>query len=248
MATFNKLSEYRTQVKAALEITKLPVNLQLVDADVDEAIAQAVDEYQSDRPRTRVYAMVGDGVARRLDLSATVTGWSAGFSDLRYMRVRATANTSDEGSELMPEDWVVVEEETAGVVKEILILTSAPGAQETLLLTYSLPHTVDDVGAGTNTIQARDQRAVFALACHYGCIWIAQRAVDVREPSLSADAIDYTAIVDRYADSGQRWRAAYERQVLGEGKEPPAEAVCFPIEDRAFHQERATHGVWPRGV
>jgi len=244
MAQWVTRAQLNAAVQDALELATLAPAMTLTSAQNEVQIDGAVEEYSSDRPRERVHRITGDGTVRRWILATEIgTSWQDGFSTLQQLRKRLIADANDEGRLVEPEDWtMVVEEDGDGVPQEILILGTAPSADDYLYLTYTTIHVLDDGPTpDVNTIPLRDREALFWLSNAHACMWLAQKASDTLDATIEADAVNWNSVAGQFRSQSKRWREMYERHVLGADKPSPAAGSRQRVEDKDARHTRATH-------
>ena len=238
------LGEYRTKLAALLETANLPTNIapsSTADGDLDDILASSVREYSTDKPRKRVKEYTGDGTLQRFVLTGVAADWQPEFSAILTIRRRDPLNATDLGRPLTGEEFAVMQELDPGDLDiDVIYLTFAPPATEQLDVLYTAPHTLS---ASDSSIYHLHTYSVLHLAASEGALWIAERASDMRDASIEADAVDYGSISENYRAMATRWRERYEKVVLGSGKERGPSSAVVPMEDRPGRWN--THGRRP---
>jgi hypothetical protein len=168
------LAAFRTAVLALLDDAALA---RYTNVQVDAALRQALAAYQNARPLVRTYSVDGTG-----DYQITMPD---GFDAIAVTEVYLD-NSDDPPTPLTfyaflrDEQWIV---QTTGYLVS---------ATESLLVTYTLPHTIDDLdsAAGT-TIPPEDEQAVQIGAAGYAAL---SRAVS-RAEAINLNAGAQTALM-----------------------------------------------------
>lgn len=239
-----------TDLKSAADIKLGNVEsakLQPTDNAKDDAARDALDEYSAVTPRQLVHEQLGDGTTRRFVLQSIVTGppaWADGSSQLLTVQFVANPNTQDEeAKELDTETWEL-QQDTTG--KQVLLLEQAPSTAETLRLTWTLPHTIEELdgaGPGTTTVPLRDRIALLLLVTAQLAAWVSRTASDQRATSMGIDQIDFRSIDDRWRRRSEELRkAAISRLGPGEINRGAAGAsVDYETKTRLGRQPRVSH-------
>ena len=208
-------TEVRERVKTALNISGLPDKLTLADALVDEIVEDAVQRYSADEPQRKVHPITGDASTKRWVLTAEISDWSEGFSSIGEIRIHHETDADVRGRHLRPEEFATYREDVSGATKDILLLAWAPDTTTRASIHYSALQVLDN---SSTTIQASHRLAVVNLASSIASRWIAQRASDQRDTAISADAVDYGALSEKFNARADEWEGAYKAVVLGEDR------------------------------
>lgn len=161
-----------------------------------DAVRAALAMYSKHRPRTLVEDLAGDG-DYDYDLP---DDWVEGSSSLKTVEHPAGQR---EPIVLEAEDYTLYQTADATVLRFLQLI---PVAGETIRLTFTAPHVIDDT---TTTVPVNDANAVADLAASVACEWLSSRFSQSGEPTLQADSADHTSKARDFALRATAFRNQY---------------------------------------
>lgn len=206
------------QTKLASVIQDVAALLSAASAgDREMAIREALEHYDNDAPRAMVADIAGDGATYDLTLPA---GYVDGFSSVVSIEY-PTGSRPAQYLELG--DWTIYR--TASTTK-LRLQHVTPGSGQTVRVTYTARHTIDDLdSAAATTIPAWHTEA-FVNLCGAKClVRLADRFIHEQESTLNLDAVDRTSKTDLARRMADRLLAAYREVVGVRGGASPAGLV-----------------------
>lgn len=230
-------TDTRTRVRNVLKDTSSS-NPELSDAQVNQAIDQAVQTYSLDRPRVVADYLSGDGSSYTFRLPRR---WIHGFS--RVVEVEYPLD-SQQPTLLEPTDYNV-EELTLGTqpLRRLRFLSVIPeSGTDNVLVRSTTRHVHSDE---LDTIPADDLDPVCWLAAAYAALTLAARQAAARDSTIAADAVSYR-------DGEQRWRSVadkltqqYAERIRGSKESSPVTGLVRDWDtttpygaDRLIHRRR----------
>lgn len=190
----------------------------LEDADLDRAIAGAIETYSRDRPREVADYVSGDGSTYQFALPRF---WALGFS--RVLEVEYPAGEQPR-TILEPDDYEVVN--TLLGLQPRRYLEFRVGAPESgtnnLVLRYTARHVHTDE---LDTIPPGDMEPVCWLAASYAAVELASKMAASSDSTIAADSVNYRDGVTRWRDVAKQYQALYD-QAMGRGKEAAGSVVA----------------------
>ena len=136
------IQDYRDKVKLLIrdnaEILK--------QAGIDDAIRSSIDQYNIDKPHEKIDDITGDGTYD-YDIVSEFSDWSEGFSQI--LRVEFPAGTSQDPDDDLLDDteWLIYDPGTG--TKYLRFKDETPTSAQTIRVTYTIPHVLDDTAANT---------------------------------------------------------------------------------------------------
>jgi hypothetical protein len=173
-------------------------------ADMQEAVAAALQRFTDDRPRIAVDGFVGDGTDV-YDLSTKVAGGSWDEDTSRVVDVAYPFSAADENL-LESEEWHVVELPTVG--KSLHIKSGAPAATDYVRVRFTASWT-------EAAVPARFRSAVAMLAAAAYLRMIAARYAQSGESLLGADAFNRGGAAQTMRSLARDYEDKYAALVVG---------------------------------
>lgn len=202
-------------------------------AQVDRAIAEAVKRYARLRPVEAVQDYPGDGATFDLALP---TGWVPDLSTVRSLEYPTGQRPA---SLLEAEDWSFYRVSTT--VQKIRLAALTPSAGQTLRLTWTKPHTVDQAGS---SIASQDEEAVANLAAAIGLRQLAAVYANTVDPTLAADSVNYRSKSSDYLKLAGELEQQYREHmgITDKGSETLAGGVFVDVDrTNSLNQDQLTH-------
>lgn len=162
-----------------------------------DALDDALSEYQRVRPRARAVEVQGDGVARRFVLADVVPSWAEGTQRVSALELVSQAGTQVETKFAIDvSEWTIAPD--AGG-RSVLLLALPISTCYALRITVNEPHVVDETDPSKSTVPDADVVPLTLLGVAALAEWIARGASDMTDASLGADRIDYAGVSGRWA-------------------------------------------------
>lgn len=202
-------------------------------AQVDRAIAEAVKRYARIRPVEAVQDYPGDGATFDLALP---TGWVPDLSTVRSLEYPAGQRPA---ALLEAEDWQFYRVSTAVLTIRLTALT--PSVGQTLRLTWTKPHTVDQAGS---SIVGQDEEAVANLAAAIGLRQLAAVYANTVDPTLAADSVNYRSKSSDYLKLAGELEQQYREHmgITDKSSETLAGGVFVDVDrTNSLGQDQLTH-------
>ena len=206
----------------------------ITSAQRDDAVQQALRTYNTHRPRTVTDDLAG---ADTFDYDLPES-WDTTFSSLTQVEYPADQR---EPQYVDAEDYLLY---TTADATQLRFLVDLPRTGETIRLTFTAPHVIDDA---TSTVPANDADAVADLAASLCCEWLSSRFSQQGEPTLGADSADHTSKARDFALRARAFRMAYYRHLglpYKEGDTGGGAAASTPVAPasatRSWHTELST--------
>lgn len=186
--------------------------IELTDAELDEAIYEAVDLMSRAAPQVALYQVAGDGVTRRFLLSDLVTGWVLHTSEVLSVQLVTDVDTDDETVYTVTPDGYRVD--ITADDKDVLFLEQSFDASYTLRVTWTTPHHVkaDDLDPDATTIPTKYEQAFYLYCVSCAAVIVAHKAANLGNNSLGVEQMDYEDMFRRWMEiSKHRRKQADER-------------------------------------
>ena len=165
-------------------------------SDKDNMISQAVRQrYSHDRPREMVSDVTADGSANlALPTGGNGEQYEDGFSSIRSLESPIGLLPP---TYLENDTWMVYRTPT-GLV--ILLMSVLPNAGDKVRVSWTVRHTPGTSGGSpvNTTVPDSDFEAVCDLAASMCCAQLAAIYAQTRDPSISADAVNYRTKSQEY--------------------------------------------------
>ena len=142
----------------------------IAEADIIEAVGDAVDQYSRDKPLEKLHVITGDGTNRY----TLPTDWEDGFSNILYIEYPAGTNAEKFPSILHQDEVMIWEDNTS---KKFQFTRRSLATSETAWVKYTVHHTLD---SSTNTIQDHDYEAVVFLSTAFASLYAAGQLIKSR--------------------------------------------------------------------
>jgi hypothetical protein len=201
-----KLVDFESAVASRIQDTANT----LATADRDTFILQAVKQrYSKDRPRELVTDVAGNGTSL-LSLPAGPGNPSEPFED-GFSQIRALEFPIGDIPPVYidDEDWQLYRTPTG---LKILLGSITPGNSDLVRVTWTCRHTAPTSQADS-TIPDADFEAVCDYAGSLCCAAMAAKYAQTRDPSISADAVNYRSKSQEYLGLAKELRRRYDEQV-----------------------------------
>ena len=174
----------------------------------DEMLREALDEYSNASPRKITFQTPGSSTTKRYVLATLTAGanvWVDEVSQLERVIKAIKPDTDDELEEPYKNDEFSLRVDTAGA--DVLFLTRAVGASDTLRLIYTRPHEINGLdGATVTTVSAKDSDALALLAASKVASWISRAASDDANQTTGIDQVEFKDIHERWRDRAEELR------------------------------------------
>jgi hypothetical protein len=235
-----KLADFETAVASRIQDTANTLST----ADRDVFILQAVKQrYSKDRPRELASDVAGNGTS----LLSLPTGPSAepfedGFSQIRALEFPIGGIPPT----ILENDTWLLYRTPAGL--KIQLSSVTPGNSDNVRVTWTCRHTAPTVSVDS-TIPDADFEAVCDYAGALCCEAMAAKYAQTRDPSISADAVNYRSKSQEYLGLAKALRKRYDDQVgiqdSGSGANGSGVPGALAIGDMELQQgsgvDRITH-------
>lgn len=234
------LATFRTGITNRLVTVPVALTAEMRDT----AIAAALEEFSKARPRVLAALFPGTGgFSYALEGAGNVlAGFLEGFSSILEVLYPYDATVQQPDPLDSPADYGVFRIATGPATSSLSLrfLTATPAAAESIHVTYTVPHTVDDASCSVATA---DHEALGDLATAYACEALASFFTQSVEPTLQADTVERRSQGDQYRSQAEKWRKAYRLKMGGESASGPASALgqlesAFPERDHYFFHGR----------
>lgn len=203
----------------------------IVSSDVTEAIGLAVARYSKDKPKVQVEDIPASGT----NYQNVPALWQADFSALQ--RVEYPLGQVPP-SFLQDGHWMMYQSANG---PQILLDSAIPTA-ETIRLTYTRLHVVDD---SNDTVAVIDREPVACYAAAYLCEQLANLYSSDSDSTLQADSVDHASKGSDFARRAKTLRKRYFDELGIEPKRNSASGVVVDFDkadsqgnDRLFHKSR----------
>jgi hypothetical protein len=172
----------------------------LLQAEVDSFIAEAISTYSQYRPVIKVFEYTGDGTAYEFSLP---TDWEDGFSAIKEIESPVGAHPP---TYLAESAYMLRQTDLA----KSFVLSAIPANLADFLFAYSIRHSVT---AGAGTISEADFEAVCNLAAGLVCLAIG-RKLNQGDTGATITVADETwRTVIRYSEKGQELIALFAQHM-----------------------------------
>lgn len=201
----------------------------------DTAIANALLRYSVDAPR-RVVEDVNVDAGGNLPLP---TSWAEGST-----LIQAEYPIGERPRTFIAPSSI---EESATPTGTLLVLVSHIDTGESVRVTYTAPHVLD---ATTDSVPARHQRALAALAASDLCGQLAAHYANEGAPTIGADTVDHQGKTERWRARARDLAQEYAR-IVGPAPSDRAKAASVDVavsRPDSLGRRRMFHppGQWPR--
>ena len=166
----------------------------------DQFIQEAVTAYSQDRPLIKVADLAGDG-GYDCDVPSD---FLAGFSVIRSVEYPAGQRSP-----------AIIERGSYRLYRTVSattlrLLENTPQSGETVRVTYTALHVVDDEGS---TVPGHDEDAVVSLAASFYCRALAAYYAQTGDPTLGADVVNYRTKAQEYSALSDRLERLYRTHI-----------------------------------
>ncbi len=184
------------------------------EGDLYQAVRDGLEQYDDDAPRVLVADIAGDGVTYDFALPA---GYVDGFSRITAVEYPAGQR---QPVYLEPTDWHIYRTPTT---TKLRLRWHTPTSGETVRVSYTARHTVEDLdGATTTTVPAWHRQAFLALCTARAFSRLAARFVHEQEATLAIDSVERSSKVDQARKLAEALLREYRELVGVRGGEAPA--------------------------
>lgn len=187
----------------------------LTEPNLDACVDAALVVYAQDRPRVAYQDYAGDGNNYAFALP---TGWESGMSTCVSVEWPAGQRIASflEADQYTIRQWSATEQK--------LVLTEVtPAANETLRVGFTLPHQLAESGNNASTIAVSDEEAFCDLAASLALDRLAALYVQVGDPLIGADMVNYRSKAEEYTSLAKAARKRYtDHMARGGGEQPTA--------------------------
>lgn len=211
----------------------------LSDAQINDSIAEALEQYNNDRPKLAIAEFVGNGTSYYL-LSSSLPNWEEGSSYIRQVEYPAKYAADNEYPEYLDMflDVRIHEQLNATVRTLYLFLPNhSPVAAEKVRVFYTVPSAIADV-------RTSDEKAFLFLASSYAAERMSSKYSKTDAPTFGADIVNYADRGRRWRQLSEEWKGNYYRHIgRTESGDPKASSNWLDwdsaIADRSFfHRAR----------
>ena len=214
MASFTHDDALGQVVRVLRDYGDTAAKQELVDAEIDAFIAQALTRYSGDRPRELVADVIAGG-GRTTDLPE---GWVDETS--RVLRVELA--DADDFDAVDPRAWSLYRSPTAIALR--WVDGAEPASGETVRIAYTVPRVLAATAQDT-TVPDADFYALCDLAVSLSCAALAQKYARTAEPLLNSGVVAYRTKAQEWDGRAQAYRKAYEAHIGAASGPVPAGAV-----------------------
>jgi len=206
-----------TQTTYATAVGQLvPGGLPLTAAETLLAIAMAVNEHSTHKPRVVVEDFDGDGgFEYAISEFASYTEGLSAITSVEY-----PVDDDDETPATLDDGEWMEYRKPAG--KYLRFLTETPAATEAFRVTYTALHTCTALAC---TIDACDDAPVQALAAAYLCTMLSTYYAQSQDSSINADSVDHKSQKDAYEAKAKAFRTLYLRTIGQQDGQPKFASV-----------------------
>lgn len=185
----------------------------LSEQDLDACLDAALVTYAQDRPRIAYQDYTGDGNNYAFALP---TGWEDGYSSLVSVEWPAAQRIP---SFLEPDQYTI--RQWTATDKKLVLTEVTPSSNETVRVGFTLPHQLADSGNNASTIAPSDEEAYCDLVAALALEKLAALYVQVGDPLIGADVVNYRSKADEYAARATAARKRYtDHMAKGGGSTP----------------------------
>jgi hypothetical protein len=174
----------------------------------EEQILAAIERYNHDLPDVVTTDVSGDG-GNYYGITASLTSWSEGFSQVIAIEYPAPTVASDEAPVyLEPDDWD--DDYWAGGTRYLYLPNHAPAAADTMRIRYTAPYTAT---ANAYDIPPQHFYAVCNLSAALCAQAIASKYSRTSDSSIALDSVNYTTRAQEWAQRARELMRAYKDQL-----------------------------------
>jgi len=227
----------QTTVRRNLKVasTASDYTVELSNAEINQAVGQALRTFSRDRPRLVTGAISGDGSATAFRLPRL---WVQGFSGVPEVEY-PTGNTPR--TVIESEEWEILDSVLGTQPTRLFSFRNGAPASGTdnIRLRYTTVHRHDDE---QDSIPPNDLDAFLWLASSYCAATLAARQANSSDSTIAADSVNYRDGESRWRSVAKYYQGLYD-QHLGRGKDAvvaPAGAVR-DWDSAAMWGDRLTH-------
>ena len=196
------------------------IETDLVQADYEQAVKEALQSYSKQFPDTYTEDITGDG-GKYYPVSG-LAEWVEDFSTVAQIQYPAATIANDEQPQYLESDeynsdyW-------AAQVRYIYFYNIAPAATEAFRILYTIPYVFAGTPSATD-IPAQDFYALVKLAACFACRSVAVKYSLIGDSLVSADAASHTTKAQEFQNRADAFCAGY-RADMGLPADPNASQV-----------------------
>lgn len=201
-----------------------------------QAFRQALTRYSRDVPRRFVEDFTGDGTAFQFTFTGPFVTHQSAVLAVEYPAGERPPAILD------PNDYELYESATDTM--SLSLWNHTPGSGETVRVTYTVPHTIEDLDTATaTTVRSVHEQGVLALAVSIMLRQLANRFLHEQESSLfDADAVDRRSKSDVAASRARDYLNLYQEIVgVADGVAPAMVSVDWDSSFAGSGLDHLTH-------
>lgn len=207
----------------------------IAPADWVRVLEQARIRFSKDKPRELVFSITGTG-ASLYTLTGIATGWVNKFSFISKIEYPYGAQKP---SYISNDKWELYRPDNTN--EKLKLYEHSPTASQTMLLSYSVPHTLSD---STSTIEDNDVELFSLLAAHYAAQAMVSDLLQDNRSNLQADTSDFSQKQNDMQALADKLLAKYVDSIKGKTGNIPVYTTAIQDYDMftSLNDDFAIHG------
>lgn len=208
-----KLSEYISITRQSVQEVSGSLQYEMSDDVYTNFIRRAVRRYGIDKPFEKVSAITGTSSKYITINNSNLPGYVDGFSKIEKIEAFSPNISNNERPNYLDRDeWDLYRDESE---LRIYLLNHQPTASDSSRITYTIPHTINELDSETvDTIPEHDREAIVLYAASQAFMSLAGKFAGTSDPALRSDIVNYKtksaelrALSKQYMDMYNDWQS-----------------------------------------
>ena len=171
-------------------------------------VRRGLRRYSIDKPNIKVSAFAGIDSTYITVNSSNLPSYVDGFSKIEGIEASAPTISDNERPSFIDRDkWDLYRDDTE---LRIHFKSHKPRTTDTIRVSYTIPHTIDELdGETTDSVMSQDREAIILYAASQAILALASRASGTSDPTLRADVVNYRTKSQELIKLSEQYKQMY---------------------------------------
>jgi len=207
-----KLSEYILETRQGVLEVAGETQYDMGEDPYGNFVRRALRRYSIDKPLIKVSAITGSDTRYITVNSTNLPDYVDGSSKITQIEAKAPVIASNELPNFLDRDeWDLYRDETA---LRIHLKTTKPSSSDTIRVTYTIPHTINELDSETvDSVPDLDKDAIVLYAVSQALMALAAKFSGTSDPTLRADVVNYRTKSQEYRMQSEAFKKMYNEWI-----------------------------------